>query len=386
MGSLYAIASRFAAHGIGNTAARAADGLWRAGLLDKLIALGHEPTAVDERRIVDVWFPPRRAFFFWPEKRYYQAKNRHFDKRCLNHLDGPHEIVHLWNSQATRTARAAKRRGQKLIVERASTHIVTQTRRLVDAYAALGLDYHPTYAETIDRCLEEYDLADLVLTPSENSYRSFVDEGFDMTRVVRCPFGIDLEKTAVRECAPEKFIALFVGQVGVRKGVFTLLAAWDKAQLDGELWLVGGEEEAVRDRFAPWRDRADITFMGFRRDVPDLMRRASVFVFPSIEEGSALVTYEAMACGLPLIVSAEAGSVATNGREALLVKAHDVDGLAAALVKLKEDADLAVRLGRASRECVEQFPWTAYGDRVAAVHRLLAAGATGPEIQTQLDR
>ncbi|HPQ70244.1 MAG TPA: glycosyltransferase family 4 protein [bacterium] len=384
MGSLYAIASRFAAHGIGNTAARAVDGLWRAGMLDALIALGHEPTNVDERRIVDVRFPPRRAFFFWPEKRYYLAKNRHFDRRCLARIDGPHEVVHLWNSQATRSARAAKRLGKKLIIERASTHIVTQTRRLVDAYARLGIDYQPTYAETIERCREEYELADLVLTPSENSYRSFADEGFDMTRVVRCPFGIDLEKTTPRERAPEKFVALFVGQVGVRKGVFTLLAAWDKAQLDGELWLVGGEEEAVRAHFTPWRNRENIRFMGFRGDVPELMRRASAFVFPSLEEGSALVTYEAMACGLPSILTGEAGAVARDGQEALTIGAHDVDALAAALTRLKEDHDLAARLGLAARRRVEQFPWSAYGDRIATVHRLLADGADGPTIQQEL--
>lgn len=384
MTSLYAIASLLAGPGIGNTAHRAALGLWRAGLLDRLVALGHETTPIDEARIVDVRFLPRRALWFFDDKRYYRLKNRRFDRICRRYIDGPHRVVHLWNSQATGAARLARRLGKKLVIDRASTHIRTQTRLLVEAYERAGLRYEPTYAETIERCVEEYELADIVLTPSPRSYDSFAAEGCDLDRVVRCPFGIDLEDRAPRERPPERFRALFVGQLGVRKGILTLLEAWDRAGLDGELLLVGGEEEAIAARLRPWRNRRDVRFLGFRRDVPELMRAASVFVFPTIEEGSALVTYEAMAAGLPMITTDEAGSVARRDREALFVAPHDADGLAAALTHAAENGEAMRRLGLAARRRVEKFPWSDYGGRVALVHHMAAAGATGPEIKVAL--
>jgi glycosyltransferase involved in cell wall biosynthesis len=375
MSSFYAIASRLAGPGIGNTAHRGAIGLWRAGRLGRIVALGHNPTEITADRIIDVWFPPRRALWFLDDKRYYQLKNRRFDAVCRRTLPGDETVVHLWNSQATGAARLAKRLGKKLVIDRASTHIRTQTRLLVDAYAAVGIRYEPTYQETIERCVEEYELADLILTPSPRAVRSFAEEGVDLGKVVECPFGADLERFQPRERPPDRFRALFVGQLGVRKGILTLLEAWDRAQIDGDLLLVGGEEEAIGPRLARWRGRRDIQMLGFRNDVAELTRGASAFVFPSIEEGSALVTYEAMACGLPLIVTEEAGSVAREGMEASLVRPGDADGLAAALTRLAGDHAFAWEMGLAARRRVEQFPWSAYGERVAAAHRLLAAGA-----------
>ncbi|MDP8225102.1 MAG: glycosyltransferase family 4 protein [Candidatus Lernaella stagnicola] len=378
MKSFYAIASLLAGGGIGNTAYHAVAGLERAGRLQRLVALGHRPCDIPEERITDVRFLPRRALFPLGDKAFYWLKNRRFDLACRRALRGDSSVVHLWNSQATGTARQAKAAGQKLVIDRASTHILTQTDILVDAYARFGIHYSPTYRETIERCREEYELADVVLTPSPNSYESFAAHGFELRKVVRCPFGVDFTKITPRREPPERFVALFVGQIGVRKGVPTLLDAWDRAGLDGELWLAGGEEEAIRPHLVPWRDRPDIRWLGFRRDVPELMRRASVFVFPSLEEGSALVTYEAMAAGLPLIVTPAAGSVARPGEEALFVDAYDADGLAAALTELQANPDRAATMGHRARGRVEQFPWQAYGDRVAAVHAALESGESLP--------
>jgi glycosyltransferase involved in cell wall biosynthesis len=385
MSSFYAIASLLAGGGIGNTACHAALGLHRAGLLGRLVALGHRPVAIPDAKIADVRFLPRRALFFLDDKRFYNLKNRRFDVRCRRLLTDDFDPVHLWNSQATTTARQAVSAGRRLIIDRASTHIGTQTDLLVDAYRRQGIDHQPTFPETIDRCVEEYELADLVLTPSRASYQSFLDQSFAAAKLIRCPFGVDAGPPRPRPAPGSKFIALFVGQLGVRKGLPTLLEAWRRADLPGELWLVGGEEAAIASSLAPWRDRPGVRFLGYRNDVPDLMAQASAFVFPTIEEGSALVTYEAMAAGLPQVVTEVSGTVARDGAEALFVPPHDPDALAAALTRLAADPDLAARLGEAARRRVELFPWSAYGDRVALVHRMVAAGSSGLEIQTAVD-
>ncbi|MCL4235600.1 MAG: glycosyltransferase family 4 protein, partial [Deltaproteobacteria bacterium] len=117
--------------------------------------------------------------------------------------------------------------------------------------------------------------------------------------------------------------------------------------------------------------RAGVTLAGFVGDVGALMRAAPVFVFPAIEEGSALVTYEAMAHGLPMIVTPNAGSVARAGDDAHFVPAGDIDALADALRTMHDDADLRGRLARSARARVEQYPWDAYGERTAETHRKL---------------
>ena len=64
------------------------------------------------------------------------------------------------------------------------------------------------------------------------------------------------------------------------------------------------------------------------------MASADVFVFPSLFEGSAVVTYEALACGLPSIVTPSAGSVVRDGIEGFLVPESNVLALAERMEQL----------------------------------------------------
>ena len=67
------------------------------------------------------------------------------------------------------------------------------------------------------------------------------------------------------------------------------------------------------------------------------MAAADVFVFPSLFEGSAVVTYEALACGLPSVVTPNAGSVVRDGLEGFVVPPRDVEALAARMEQLGDD-------------------------------------------------
>ncbi|MCB1155572.1 glycosyltransferase, partial [bacterium] len=138
--------------------------------------------------------------------------------------------------------------------------------------------------------------------------------------------------------------------------------------------------KAAADKLAPWRDRPDIEFLGFRNDVPALMAASHVFCFPTLEEGSALVTYEAMAHGLPMVTTAESGTVAEDEKSALLVGAGDFEATARALARVHGDADLAARLGEAARARVAEYPWADYGARVAKAHRALLGEASMDEV------
>jgi glycosyltransferase involved in cell wall biosynthesis len=98
-------------------------------------------------------------------------------------------------------------------------------------------------------------------------------------------------------------------------------------------------------------------------------QQADVFTFPTIEEGSALVTYEALACGLPVVTTPNAGSVVRDGVEGLLVPIRNVEALAAALECLRADERLRREMGRAARARAEEFTWDGYGETLARVLR-----------------
>src|SRR5262249_31028803 len=104
----------------------------------------------------------------------------------------------------------------------------------------------------------------------------------------------------------------------------------------------------------------------------EVFQRSDVFVFPTLSEGSALVTYEALSCGLPVITTPNAGSVVRDGREGFLVPIRDVETLCDRLARLRANPALPASLGRAARARAEEFPWSRYRSGLIAAYQGLA--------------
>ena len=124
-----------------------------------------------------------------------------------------------------------------------------------------------------------------------------------------------------------------------------------------QFWLVGGEQSRSSVRPAleaqvAERGIADrFHFLGFRDDVPALMRQTDILASPSRHEGMGRVNVEAMVAGKPVIGSAGTGiaEVIVDGETGLLVDPTDTDALADCLVRLAADSSLRARMGAAGR-------------------------------------
>jgi glycosyltransferase involved in cell wall biosynthesis len=99
-----------------------------------------------------------------------------------------------------------------------------------------------------------------------------------------------------------------------------------------------------------------VKFLGIRDDIPDLMRAADVFALTSLSEAASLTLLEAMASGLPVVVTDVGGNpeIVRHEREGLLVPRGDVGSCATALRRLIVDRDLAKQLGAAGRNRILQ--------------------------------
>ena len=99
-----------------------------------------------------------------------------------------------------------------------------------------------------------------------------------------------------------------------------------------------------------------VRLAGERRDVPELLAAADVFVLPSASEGLPVSVLEAMAAGLPVIASRVGGvpEQVSDGETGLLVEPGDPSDLTAALDRLIADPSLRRRLGAAGRARAEQ--------------------------------
>ena len=122
---------------------------------------------------------------------------------------------------------------------------------------------------------------------------------------------------------------LFAGGISHRKGIKYLLEAWRRIRRPGWRLQLLGPLPADLGPLEPYLDLVEPLGRVSHAEMPARMASADVFVFPSLFEGSAVVTYEALACGLPSVVTPNAGSVVRDGIEGFVVPASQVDGLAA---------------------------------------------------------
>jgi glycosyltransferase involved in cell wall biosynthesis len=233
-----------------------------------------------------------------------------------------------------------------------------------------------------DEVFEEYALADLILVLSEKAAETFRVAGFPDEKLFMLPRGADIERFTPG-AQPSIFRAIFTGALIQRKGVHWLLEAWHRLALkDAELALVG----RVHDEIKPFLDRfpsPTIKLAGFVSRTEDYYRESSVHIFPSRCEGSAKVTYDAAACGLPQITTRESGDVVVDGLNGIVVPCGDVDALCAAIERMYLSPALRAEMGRAGRaRVVENFTWDHYRGRLVEAYGV-AQGLCGRKPSAQ---
>jgi glycosyltransferase involved in cell wall biosynthesis len=213
-----------------------------------------------------------------------------------------------------------------------------------------------------DRRLRDLEWADLILVPSDHIAGELSRHGTPRERIRVVPYAADTVRfrPAERPATGEGCTFLFAGGIAQRKGIKYLLQAWQRVRRPGwRLQLLGA---APRDlsALAPWMAGVELLGRVPHAEVPARMAAADVFAFPSLFEGSAVVTYEALACGLPSVVTPAAGSVVRDGMEGLIVPPADVETLAEAMECLGNDPELRREMGHAARRRAEAFDWSRY--------------------------
>jgi glycosyltransferase involved in cell wall biosynthesis len=211
-------------------------------------------------------------------------------------------------------------------------------------------------------------LADSVTAVSRFSADSLARvDGFSRERIEVIENGIDLAQFTLNsrppsDLDPTRRYIVNVARFHPVKDQATLLRAFHQlapAHPDVDLLLVGdgplrgGLEQLSQELHI--KDR--VRFLGVRKDVPAILHASKVFVLTSLSEGAPLTLLEAMAAGLPAVVTAVGGmpEIVRDGIEGLLAPRQDVDKIAAALDQLLRDPKTAVAMGAAGAQRVREF-------------------------------
>jgi glycosyltransferase involved in cell wall biosynthesis len=231
---------------------------------------------------------------------------------------------------------------------------------------------------------EKYQIADLVLAPSQYTKRAIIDLDCDERKVIVVPFGLDAGPTTAgwtnsSKADPIPGRVLFVGSVGLRKGSHYFASAC--RQLKGR----GLDFRAV----GPFDSRvighgifAGPSYVGQvpRSEVKEEFRRADVFVLPTLSEGSPMAHLEALAWGIPVITTPNCGSVVRDGIEGFIVPVRDPQSLADRIEEVVSNRTLRHQMSLAARKRASEFTLESYEKRLLSAIR----GLEGTIGQTEL--
>jgi 1,2-diacylglycerol 3-alpha-glucosyltransferase len=183
---------------------------------------------------------------------------------------------------------------------------------------------------------------------------------------------------------PSRFI-LFVGRLVAEKGVYDLLEAYAKLEnnLRSEVSLVFAGDGVCREELAQRAKRitpGEVCFTGFaqREDLAGLYALAEGLVLPTHTDTWGLVVNEAMACGLPIIVSSVAGcsvDLVEDGWNGYVVPPRDSEKLREAIDSLLRRAELKQQMSARSLERIRNYSPEACADGLAAAAISAGLGA-----------
>ena len=304
-----------------------------------------------------------------------------FDRWCAARLPATPDAVVCYENAARDTFRRAKQQGAATILDAASFHHEWQ-----DAV------YEPLETEAVHAAInarkdEEIALADHILTVSELARDSYVKAGVPPQQVTAVPMGADLaafqrsgERHSARKApaaAQEEgdFTFLFAGHASHRKGVDVLLAASRRLQENGHAHRVqfaGGAEPGLFEDAPP-----AVEPLGYldRDELAATFQRADCLVLPSRHDSFGRVVVEAMATGLPVLLSEHVGAKAAveDGDTGWVVPAEDAEALAERMAWCVRHPEAVAEKAPAAAQAAQAYSWAAYHERVVDVLRKAVA-------------
>lgn len=186
--------------------------------------------------------------------------------------------------------------------------------------------------------------------------------------------------------APDDFVLTLIGNDWRKKGLAALLQAIaNLPELPLRLLVVGSESSATLRSFQKCFPDERVIFLKPRRDVEFYYAATDAYVGPSLEDTFALPALEAMACGLPVIMSSRAGVAAfiQNGANGLIIDdPTDAASLASTIRKLYAQPELCARLGEKASETARQFTWEQNADLLAQIFEQVISRKLQARMQT----
>jgi glycosyltransferase involved in cell wall biosynthesis len=363
---IYSVGMPFNFGGIGKIAYYGCQALNEQNVLAKVFTTAYKASEIPASLIDSFLFNPFLGKVHNRISNYY-IKDSIFDRWASKKIFKARGF-YGWSSMSLFTIKQLRKIGVPTFIDRGSTEIRAQKRLLEGAFQDEGIKVEVIGERLLNRIFEEENIVDYIVFPSSFPKTSYLEAGFPDEKLKVNILGVDLDKFKPKsKYESEKFRVMFIGLLGIRKGVHFLLRAWRKLNLkNAELILVGTFEKYSREIILnELRMTDNVVFLGGIDNPEVKYRECDVFILPSIEDGFGQVVIEAMACGLPVILTKNVGAkdCVRNGVDGLIIEPFSVDSICESILFFYNNPDKIQDMGRSGSIQAQNFTWEKYQER-----------------------
>lgn len=279
-----------------------------------------------------------------------------FDKLISRRIDlGPSDFFIGVMGHCSNTIRRLKTHYQKKIILYCMNSHINNLFNIMeeeDKKFSRGIKTHFVHKKMVKRVLEEYEYSDYIFVLSKYAYDSFIENGVKKDKLRIAWPGIDLSRFYPGNIKNDKIFRIcFSGTLTLRKGFQYLLKALEELNLpDLELLILGNSGDPVcHDILRYYKKRIRVEqWKG--DDHVEAYWRSDILIHPSLEDGWGLVVSEAMACGLPVVVTEHTGAkdIVEEGINGFIIPPADVEAIKKKIILLYNNKGLRSKMSQAA--------------------------------------
>jgi glycosyltransferase involved in cell wall biosynthesis len=306
----------------------------------------------------------------------WTAVNPPFDRWAARRLRNSRSRIFVGAETCARDCfQVAREQGMVRVLDAPQVHSRFLVNLLQRGHEELGRKFSGQIDdnEIAARKEDELELADWILTYSDVHRRSFIENGIRAERLVEIPLWADAALWDIRHNydteSTKPLEVLFVGSIGIRKGIPWLLNSLKELTGNVRLTLLGTTEPGFEDVLAQYEDQFVYVPSQPRTVLNLFYQRADILVLPSLVDSFGFVAMEAMLAGLPVIVSENCGVPVPS--PSWRVPIMDGAAIAARLVLYADNRTLLEEHGAVAKAFARQFTPVAYREKVGRWLRTL---------------
>jgi glycosyltransferase involved in cell wall biosynthesis len=253
----------------------------------------------------------RKKIIPYPEETFHRMFGQWAAMQIRRHQ---WDVVYVWSGVAEEVLETLADRGEAKFVVRGSAHIRTQAKLLQEEENRTGFLQDRPSSWMITREIREYALADRVVVLSSFAYHTFIAEGSSAEKLCILPLGARVESFRPRReiiedrcrriVAGEPLRVLYVGAVSFQKGLWDLRRVIDELGKERfRFCAVGAVLPEVKNLVTEINQVAELVGKRPEQELPDWYAKGDVFIFPTIQDGFAVVLSQANASALPILTT-----------------------------------------------------------------------------------